>query len=111
MRMLVGLTKEKRTRQKRIVACAADVLWLGMIFSQSLRTAEESSQHSGRLTQLLQRQGIHVHVQPCVLFVSEAASVYVQPPEMLESGGRRARISACLRNSPPATPPFCWVRR
>ena len=54
MRMLVGLTKEKRTRQKRIVACAADVLWLGMIFSQSLRTAEESSQHSGRLTQLLQ---------------------------------------------------------
>ena len=49
-----------------------------------------------RLTQLLQRQGIHVHVQPCVLFVSEAASVYVQPPEMLESGGRRARISACV---------------
>lgn len=49
-----------------------------------------------RLTQLLQAQGIHVQVLPCVLFVSGAASVYVQPPEMLESGGRRTRISACV---------------
>lgn len=54
MRVPVGLKNEKKTRQNRIAACAAAALWLGMIFSQSLRTAEESSQHSGRLTRLLQ---------------------------------------------------------
>jgi VanZ family protein len=49
---------KKALQRKRVAVCAADVLWLGTVFSQSLRDAQTSAQHSGQLTLLLQ-EGLH----------------------------------------------------
>ncbi len=48
------MSMQKQRTLKKAIVCAADVLWLWLIFSQSLYTAEESSRYSGRLTRLLQ---------------------------------------------------------
>lgn len=49
-----------------------------------------------RLSNLLASLGLKVHVLPCVVFVHPDASVYVTPPDVLQTGGRRTRISTCL---------------
>lgn len=48
------MKEQKKTAVRKCLLCAADAAWLGFIFSQSLRSAAESSAHSGRLTRLLQ---------------------------------------------------------
>lgn len=49
-----------------------------------------------RLSNYLTSVGVSVHVTPCVLFVHPDASAYVTPVDMLQSGGRRTRISTCV---------------
>lgn len=48
------MKKTKQYLHGKIGLCAADVLWLSVIFSQSMRTAPESTVYSSRLTLLLQ---------------------------------------------------------
>ena len=55
MRGLAGVMKDRKIRLKRLAVCTADVLWLGLIFSQSLHTAESSARQSDRVTQPLQQ--------------------------------------------------------
>lgn len=50
----MGMPEKRCRRLKQGAVCTADALWLGVIFSQSLHSAVESSQYSGRLTRLLQ---------------------------------------------------------
>lgn len=50
----MGMAEKKRRLLTQGLVCTVDALWLGVIFSQSLRSAVESSQYSGRLTRLLQ---------------------------------------------------------
>lgn len=49
-----------------------------------------------RLSNYLSSEGLSVHVTPCVLFVHPEASAYVTPVDLLQSGGRRTRISTCV---------------
>ncbi len=54
MTVSADMKNKKKRPAVRAVLCAADVLWLGFIFSQSMRTAPESSVYSSRLTLFLQ---------------------------------------------------------
>ena len=48
------MEKKRKIPLKKYLLCAADAVWLGFIFFQSLRSAAVSSVSSGRLTRLLQ---------------------------------------------------------